>query len=207
MKHILFIGDSITESGKQGDLDNIGNGYVRIIHDYLKTVHLTEQIKITNKGISGNRISDLAARWREDVLELNPDILSISIGINDVWRQIDNPQMKQIHPAEFEMIYNDLLTQVRSKTDASIVLMEPTIIEEDVHSQGNKKLVEYVEIVNGLAEKFEAIVVPSHLAFLGYLNADRNYNVTIDGVHMNSAGNMLMAATWLEAAKGLLDKQ
>jgi lysophospholipase L1-like esterase len=190
---IVMIGDSITESGKFDDPEQLGIGYVRLIHDYLKTAFPTKDREVINKGISGNRIDDLAARWQTDVLDMKPDLLSISIGVNDAWRQLNNPTIKQILPDEFERIYDNLLQQVSGK----IVLMEPTVIVEDPTSAGNLKLKPYVAIVNQMAKKYNTLVVPTHQVFLQYLEAGNGYNLTTDGVHMNSTGNMLMATAWL----------
>lgn len=202
---MVFIGDSITESGKLTDSERLGTGYVRLIHDYLITTYPTSHFEILNKGISGNRIDDLEARWQTDLIDVKPNIVSISIGINDVWRQLKQPHMKQIFPDEFKRIYDDLLQQLSRKTNAKIVLMEPTIIDESVTSVGNEKLQSYVQIIHGLAEKYAALIVPTHQAFLKYLEANRNDAVTTDGVHMNSVGNMLMATTWLKAAQQIND--
>lgn len=198
---MVFIGDSITEAGKFTDSERLGTGYVRVIHDYLLTTYPTNVFEILNKGISGDRIDDLEARWQADVIDMKPDMVSISIGINDVWRQLKQAEMKQIFPDEFERIYDDLLQQVRNKTNAKIVLMEPTIIDENVLSIGNEKLQAYVQIIHTLAQKHDALIVPTHQAFMKYLEANRNELLTIDGVHMNSAGNMLMATTWLAATR------
>lgn len=202
-KSIVFIGDSITEAGKFEDPEQIGTGYVRVIHDYLRTTYPIGKMKIMNKGIGGDRITDLALRWQADVIDLQPEIVSISVGINDVWRQLDNPGMEQVYPDDFEKIYDDLLKQVRKDTNAQIILMEPTIIEENLNSVGNENLKPYVEIVNTLAEKYDAVLVQTHRSFTKYVEANNGYQVTTDGVHMNSAGNMLMATCWLEATKGI----
>ncbi len=196
---MIFIGDSITEWGREGDPEDIGTGYVRLIHDYLVTSYPEKEFTILNRGIGGNRITDLANRWQHDVLDENPSYVSISIGINDVWRQVDHPDMEQVYPEQFEEVYTDLLTQVKDKTKAVIILMEPTIIEEDIESEGNQKLLAYSSIVKKLADKYEAIHVPTHEAFIRYLQASTGYQLTIDGVHTNSAGNMLMAKTWIQA--------
>jgi len=201
---IVFIGDSITESGKFEDPEALGTGYVRLLYDYFITTYPASDFEVINKGISGNRIDDIKARRQRDVIDLNPDIVSVSIGINDVWNQLKNPAMQQIHPEEFESIYDDLLRRVSGNTSADIVLMEPTIIEENLESIGNQKLKPYVEIVNAMAEKYDAHLVPTHLAFLGYLEANNGYALTTDGVHMNSTGNMLMAKAWYETAKDIL---
>ncbi|UOQ48447.1 SGNH/GDSL hydrolase family protein [Gracilibacillus caseinilyticus] len=198
---IVFIGDSITEWGKHDDQEGIGTGYVRIIHDYLKVLHPEKDYEIFNKGIGGNRIIDLEERWQEDVINLKPDTVSISIGINDVWRQLDHPELEQVDEEKFEAIYRHLLKQVQEIGVSTIVFMEPTIIEEKVDSVGNQKLKAYAEIVRVLATEFEAVLVPTHQRFIQYLVQSSGYNVTVDGVHMNSAGNLLMAHEWLRAVK------
>ena len=195
----LFIGDSITEWGRGGDPEDIGTGYVRLIHDYLVTAYPDRKPIVLNRGVGGHRIPDLATRWQSDVLDENPAYVSISIGINDVWRQLDHLEDDQVFPDQFEQIYINLLNQVKEKTSAVIILMEPTVIEEDVQSEGNQKLIPYAEIVERLAKEFGAIYVPTHHAFINYLKAETDYMLTIDGVHTNSTGNMLMAQTWIKA--------
>jgi lysophospholipase L1-like esterase len=203
-KKLLFIGDSITDCGRLEDQEGLGNGYVRLVRDYLVTTYPTIPFEFVNVGISGNRITDLAARWQEDVLDHQPDFLSISIGINDVWRQLDRPELEQVTPEIFKSIYIELLTKVKDQTNAQILLMEPTIIGEDPASIGNKMLIEYVEIVNGVAKQFEAAVIPTHKSFIKYLESGAKLQLTTDSVHMNSMGNMLMATTWIRVAEDLL---
>ncbi|PAD21743.1 SGNH/GDSL hydrolase family protein [Terribacillus saccharophilus] len=187
----VFIGDSITECGRFEDPQDIGEGYVKKIQEELAQ---RENIEIVNKGVGGNRVIDLAARWEQDVLSLNSDLVSISIGINDVWRQLDQPQMEQVYPDEFKEVLDKLLAETKH-TGADIFLMEPTIIEENNDSKGNQMLVPYVDIVRELAAKYDATLVPTHTAFLQTTQT----NLTTDGVHMTDSGNKLMADTWMEA--------
>lgn len=201
-QRIVFIGDSITHWEKNEN-DPIGTGYVRLLHDYLQVTYPERELEIFNEGISGNRVTDLAARWEKDVISLRPDFVSISIGINDVWRQLDSPDMEQVYPEQFEEVYESLLANLKEKTNAAIILMEPTVIDEDVQSEGNVKLAPYVEIVHKLAERHGALLVATHEAFISYLKTGKGQTLTLDGVHMNSMGNMLMAKTWLEAAERL----
>ena len=189
----LFIGDSITDSGRKQDPEGLGHGYVRMIKNAMVT---HGSVQIINKGVSGDRITDLEKRWNRDVITIQPDVVSISIGINDVWRQLDHPEMAQVTPNDFKKIYEELLEQVNS-LGATCILMEPRIIEERTDSIGNQKLLNYVEIVRQLAEKYDAIVVPMHKAFLEEVKAGEK-TLTTDGVHMTEAGNQLMAKTWLE---------
>ncbi len=189
----LFIGDSITDSGRKKDSEDLGYGYVRMIRDQIAD---RSNLQIVNKGVSGNRIPDLKKRWKEDVMDLHPDVLSISIGINDVWRQLDNPDMTQVYPEQFVGIYEMLLNEA-NQINAEIVLMEPTIIGEEIRSEGNQKLLPYVEIVRKLAKKYHAMLVPTHAVFLDHLESYEEI-LTTDGVHMTDAGNRLLATTWLE---------
>ena len=192
MSKWLFIGDSITDSGRNQDPEGLGSGYVRMIKNELERT-----VQVVNKGVSGNRITDLEKRWQRDVIEANPSVLSISIGINDVWRQLDHPEMKQVYPHDFKERFEGLLNQTSKLINTKLVLMEPTIINEDVHSKGNQMLVPYVEIVRRLAINYNAILVPTHTVFLERVKQN-DVNLTTDGVHMTEAGNKLMANTWLE---------
>jgi len=199
---LLFIGDSITEWGRFEDPEELGFGYVRYIRDYLAINNPEELPIIINRGIGGNRIPDLEKRWEEDVIAINPNVVSISIGINDVWRQLDNPQKEQVYPPEFKTIYIHLLEQVKKKTNARIVIMEPTIIQESIDAKGNILLKEYVQVIHEIAKLYNALVVPTHQVFIHYLNKENHQVLTTDGVHMNTAGNMLMAQTWLQTYFG-----
>ncbi|WP_312096288.1 SGNH/GDSL hydrolase family protein [Niallia sp.] len=200
-QRIVFIGDSITQAGRFEDSEQIGYGYVRYIKDYFAINQPEELPFIVNKGINGNRIPDLEKRWEVDVLSLQPDLVSISIGINDVWRQLDRLELEQVTPAIFKGIYDRLLAQVKMHTEASIFLMEPTIIEESIEAKGNILLKDYVAVIHELAEKYGATIVPTHQVFTEYLQKENHQVLTTDGVHMNTAGNMLMAQTWLKTYK------
>lgn len=196
---LVFIGDSITDAGRKSDPEKLGHGYVRVIRDYYVSEGLGSQIKVCNRGISGNRVTDLAKRWEEDVINEKPDFLSVSIGINDVWRQLDQPDMKQVMPDDFKKIYEHLLDEAVAKTGARLILMEPTVIEEDLQSEGNRKLMPYVKTVNELALKYNAMLVPAHQEFVDVLNKKGGVPLTTDGVHMTSAGNLLMAKSWIQS--------
>ena len=195
---MLFIGDSITEWGRFEDQENMGQNYVRMIRDHLAIQGLDTFPEIINRGIGGNRITDLVERWQEDVIDHDPDLVSISIGVNDVWRQVDGSEIDQVFPDQYEELYIDLIERTQAELDADIILMQPTIIEEEIDSLGNQKLKVYVNVVNRLAKKYDLVVVPTHQVFLDYINRGGPLPLTIDGVHMTSTGNALMAKTWLE---------
>ena len=194
---VIFIGDSITASGKNSDPERLGNGYVRMIKE-----EIANNVRVINKGVNGHRVTDLAFRWKRDVIDLEPDLLSISIGINDVWRQLDSPALDQVDVQQFEEVYRDLLSQLKSSV--KVVLMEPTIIDEDLQSRGNQLLVPYVEVVRKLAKEFKAVLVPTHTVFISHLQKYPEIALTTDGVHMRRKGNELMAKSWLQEAKAFI---
>lgn len=201
---IIFIGDSITDDGRFQDLAGIGFGYLRLIHDYLSARYPELRLNIINKGISGNRVTDLAKRWEKDVIAEKPDWIAVSIGINDVWRQLDHDQsaLEQVYPEEFEQVYRELLIKVQERTEARLIVMEPTIIEEDIYSEGNQKLKEYVKITQKLSKEFQAVHIPLHETFIHYIKENLGVTLTTDGVHMNPLGRMLMAVTFMEQIHG-----
>jgi acyl-CoA thioesterase I len=196
---ILIIGDSITDAWRRADPEQVGQGYFRMIRDYYLASYPELHLQFINKGVDGNRVTDLLERWHEDVLRLQPNLVSVMIGINDVWRQLDCPEMEQVYPDTFRDTYRKLLTSLKEQTNAEIVLMEPTVIEEKLDSTGNELLKEYVSIVNEVAGEFDAILVPTNKSFRQYLENDNVPRLTTDDVHLNSIGNTLLAKTWIKA--------
>lgn len=200
---IVMIGDSITDCGRREDPEGLGNGYVRMIHDYAGLHYPELEWTWFNRGVGGNRVTDLQERWEQDVLALQPNWVSISIGINDVWRQLNPERLHEaVYLDTYEAVYRDLLERTTKETNASLILMETTVIEEDLQSKGNALLQPYNEAIHQLAEAFSATIVPMNRAFHDYLKHSNRLTLTTDGVHMTSAGNTLMAMTWIKTLMG-----
>ena len=105
---ILFIGDSISDYERarpvgEGLFDAWGKSYVANVGALLGCMYPEEHLRVVNMGISGNQVRDLEARWQTDVFDQNPDWVCVLIGINDVWRQFDSPELKEQHvsPEEY----------------------------------------------------------------------------------------------------------
>ena len=119
MDRIVFAGDSVTDMGSQnpvgeGLFDSIGHSYVRVIENLLAALYPEVHLRVTNSGISGDNSQMLLARWERDVRALDPQWVSICIGINDVWRQFDSPAIKEqtISPEEYrENVRKMILTE------------------------------------------------------------------------------------------------
>lgn len=120
MDRIIFAGDSVTDMGSaqpvgEGLFDNMGHGYPRVIESLVTATYPELSIRFTNSGISGNTSKDLLARYERDVLSLNPQWVSICIGINDVWRQFDSPALtdQAVDPVEYEENLRTMIEQAK----------------------------------------------------------------------------------------------
>ncbi len=200
----VFIGDSITDCGRRQCPESMGSGYVRIIRDYLLAREPAAAPTVINAGISGNKITDLQGRWDADVLAHQPDLLSIKIGINDVWHGIPD-RSKGIGPDEFRAGYVSILERLKAACPkTALVLCEPSVIWPPAPQEGNALLQPYLAVVRDLAKEFRAsALVPLHGVFESAKSARTEVNWAPDGVHPGSAGHMLIARSWL-AALGLL---
>ncbi len=197
----LFIGDSITDCGRGGEPEGLGGGYVRAIRDYLRAKDPAHAPEVINRGISGNKITNLRDRWQKDVLDLNPSVLSIMIGINDVWHGL-NPGGSGVDIEAYRQVYRDLLAAVKEKHPGCVtVLCEPTIIFPPAHAKGNAPLKPFVTAVRELAVEQRALLVPLHEVFLDAAKARPDIDWASDGVHPTSSGHMLIARQWLAATE------
>jgi lysophospholipase L1-like esterase len=201
---LLFIGDSITDCGRRQCPEEVGSGYVRLVRDHLLAKDPSTAPVVLNRGVSGNKIPDLQRRWTRDVLDLRPDILSIYIGINDVWHGLV-PGREGTSTDAFIGGFRDLLAQTRAALPGcGIVLCEPSVLWLPTMPEANGKLAPYIDTVRTLAREFAIEhVVPLHDVF----NRAREQRPTIawtsDGVHPTSIGHMLIARAWL-GSTGLL---
>jgi lysophospholipase L1-like esterase len=200
----LFIGDSITDCGRRECPEGIGSGYPRLVRDYLLAKDPAAAPRVINTGISGNKVSDLAARWKTDVLDHAPDVVSIFIGINDVWHGLGGGT-GGVPIEQYVEQYHVILRQLQAVVPkAKIVLCQPSVIEPPAPAEGNARLQPYVRAVGELKREFgAAALVPLHTAFVAAKKARPDIAWAPDGVHPSSAGHMLIARTWL-AETGLL---
>ncbi|MGZ0657286.1 SGNH/GDSL hydrolase family protein [Coraliomargarita sp. W4R72] len=201
---LLFIGDSITDCGRgrplgQGRGSGLGAGYVSFVDSLLGATIPEVSVRVLNAGISGNRVTDLDMRWQTDVLDLEPNWLSVMIGINDVWRQFDSePGAEQVEPEQYELIYRRLLTKTRPQLDG-LVLMTPYFLETNLDDPMRTKMDVYRAITLKLAAEFDAISVDTQVAFDRYLAYQPTQSLCSDRVHPNGVGHMIIARAFLSA--------
>jgi len=202
---LLFIGDSITDCGRLEDAtESVGTGYVRLVRDWLRAADPANAPTVVNMGISGNKVTDLRKRWQRDVIDQAPDVVSVMIGINDVWHGLV-PDRQGVDVETFLRTYRQILMELRARCSACrLVLCEPTVISPPAPAEGNEALQPYVRAVNDLAADFVAdFVVKTHETFRNAEQLRPDIAWTTDGVHPTSSGHALIARTWL-AAVGLL---
>jgi lysophospholipase L1-like esterase len=191
---LLFIGDSVTDSGRRDDApDYLGDGYVRLIAERLP------ERRVVNVGINGNRVVDLRDRWQVDVVDLNPDILSVYIGINDTWRRYDSNDPTSA--AAFEADYRNILEQTMEHLAPKLVLVEPFVAPvTEEQDTWHEDLDEKRAVVARLAVEFGAAFVPLQSLLAAAAQEHGAPAIAQDGVHPTPLGHKLIADAWLEAA-------
>ena len=195
---IEFIGDSITDCQRQTvEYAPLGDGYVREVHRLLQAGYPELQLTILNKGVSGDRVTDLKARWKTDVLDINPDWLFIYIGINDVWRFFDGNREEAIALPEFENTYRQLINGARAGTQAIVRLVSPFLAEKDPSDPFRSRLTQYQDVINALGEEFNLSVIHLQPAFDWAMLSKPSSFWTADRVHPTPEGDMLIALTIL----------
>ena len=201
---IVFAGDSVTDMGSnnpvgEGLFDNLGKGYVRVIESLLVACYPEYSFRVTNSGISGNTSRDLLARFDRDVVALNPDWVSICIGINDVWRQFDVPAFTDwaVTPEEYESNVEKMILSVKDKVKG-IFLLSPYYIEPNRADAMRARMDEYVAICEALAAKHDCIFVNFQKMYEDFCKIKHSALIAWDRVHPNQMGSTLMAREFLK---------
>jgi lysophospholipase L1-like esterase len=202
---LLFIGDSITDAGRnkpvgEGRTDAWGRGYVNVAGGLIGARYPERRIRIVNMGVSGNTARDLAERWDRDVLELEPDWLCLMIGINDVWRQFDNPLRPELHVdrEEYRRTLDELLERTRPGLDG-LVLMTPYFIEPNTGDPMRAMMDRYGAACRELATAHDAIFVDVQAAFDRVLQHRHPMSLAWDRVHPTIEGHSVIARAFLQA--------
>ncbi|NMO97585.1 SGNH/GDSL hydrolase family protein [Paenibacillus lemnae] len=200
---ILFQGDSITDGsrGRNDDPNHIlGHGYPYIIAARLGRDLAATTPEFINRGISGNRVSDLYARWNEDAISLQPDVLSILAGVNDAAKIAEG--LPAGATDRFERVYRHLLEETREVLPGTgLILCEPFVVQAGAQDRNWEgliaKVTEYQHIVKQLAHEFDAVWVPLQAALDEACQvAEASYWVW-DGIHPTTAGHQILADQWL----------
>jgi lysophospholipase L1-like esterase len=189
---ILFLGDSITEQGVQP------HGYVTLLRERLTARYPDLALEIIGAGISGNKVTDLDKRLSTDVIAKKPTIVVIYIGINDVWHWA-LPNHSGTTKEEYERLLRNIIARIRY-AGSEVVLCTPSVIGEKADSTNSQDamLDQYSAISRKIAFDQGLRLCDLRKAFFAYLalhNKENNEKsiLTVDGVHLNDAGNKLVA--------------
>ncbi len=207
---ILFQGDSITDCGRDWNNDGqLGRGYAHLVEAELGFKEPGEHTFI-NKGISGNRVVDLYARIKRDIINYKPDVMSILIGVNDVWHEIgDSPN--GVDADKFFKIYSMLIDEVKEALpNIKIMILEPFVLEacsttenwEFFKTETKKR----AEMARKIAEKYNLPFVELQNGFDELSGKAENSYWLADGVHPTPAGHEFIKTQWLKAYYDMMGK-
>jgi lysophospholipase L1-like esterase len=201
---LVMTGDSITDCGRarpvgEGGGEGLGRGYVTIVGAVLGAFHPERLIRVVNTGTSGDQVRHLRKRWKAEVLNLHPDWLSVMIGINDVWRGFDQPQMKELHVplAEYEESLDELVAEA-AKVVRGLVLMTPYFLEPNRADPMRIAMDERCDAVKRVAMARKAIFVDTQAAFDRLLAHRHPMSIAWDRIHPEAVGHMVIARAFLE---------
>lgn len=198
---ILFIGDSVTDCGRSRSNDSeLGSGYAALIAAWYSAQHPETCARFINRGISGNRVRDLRARWQTDCLDQRPNLVSILIGINDTWRRYDSNDPTSTEA--FERDYRTILDSTAA-TGARLVLCEPFVLPfPEERRAWRVDLDPRIHVVRRLAVEYHTVLIPLDGLFAqASVRRDPAFWLS-DGVHPTSAGHALIAQAWLKTVTG-----
>ncbi len=205
LDRIIFAGDSVTDMGSQQPVgeglgDNLGQGYPRMVENFLAAWYPELRIRVTNAGISGNTSSDLLERFDRDVVSLHPDWVSICIGINDVWRQFDCPAMPDTHvlPEQYRSNLEQMLRRLEGRVKG-VILCTPYYMEPNAVDPMRARMDEYSAICRTLAAEHGCILVDFQEMYNRFFCFRHSSSIAWDRVHPNEMGAALMAREILRA--------
>ncbi len=204
---ILFQGDSITDAGRARDNDiNVGTGYPLLVK---ASLGLSEPAKhdFLNRGISGNRIVDLYARIKCDIINLKPDVMSILIGVNDVWHELSESP-NGVDADKFYKIYDMLIEEVKAALpDIKIMIMEPFVLKaaatEENWEYFKKEVALRGEMAKKIAQKHNLPFIPLQEGLDNLTKLATDSYWLADGVHPTAMGHEFIKNEWLKAFKAL----
>ena len=203
----LFQGDSITDGNRTRDTDwnhVMGHGYAYLIASRLWYDHTDKGFHFFNRGVSGNKVTDLASRWQKDTLDIKPDVLSILIGVNDANSVIDNRNPETVDV--YEETLRTLLKQTKEQlTQVTIVLCEPFILPvgkvKDNHDVWVAEIQKQQQIIQKIANEFSTIYVSLQNEFNDACKKAPPEYWIWDGIHPMPAGHELIARKWINTVK------
>ena len=207
-KLILFQGDSITDCGRnREDITSSGEGYAHMVKGQLGFEHPGEY-EFINKGIGGNRIVDVYARIKSDIINLKPDYMSLLIGVNDVWHELGGVR-NGVAAEKFEKIYEMLIKEIKEVLpDIKIMILEPFVLEASATTSTEaeperwnyfrKEVLLRADVAKHIAEKYDLSFVALQDKFDNACKKEQASYWLRDGVHPTPMGHWIIKNEWMK---------
>ena len=202
---IVFQGDSITDAGRdRRNYHNMGNGYPKYASALIAEACPDANIEFFNFGISGNRTCQLFDRLYKDGIELQPDIISILIGVNDIWHR-GGAERIETTDEQIACNYRAILNRLKAQTNAKIVMISPYLLDCDNKEWIREGLKTVLPIIRGLAEEYADVYIPLDELFEEALKTQPEpHYYSADGVHPNANGAEFIGKKYYEAVLPLV---
>ncbi len=199
----IFQGDSITDAGRRAAAAPFGTGYAKLTIDLVTAKYPERKINWINKGIGGNRVTQLAERWTDDTIRHDPDWVSILIGINDLHSMLR--QGEPIVPVDlFREKYDEIISRTISETGAQVLIIDPFYISIDSAGQSWRTIVlealpAYIKVAREMAQKHGCRHIPMHDIYQEHLALREADVFCAEPVHPGPTGHMCIANAILDA--------
>ena len=202
---ILFQGDSITDAGRdKRNYHDMGKGYPLYASELIAKEFPDADIEFINFGISGNRTCQLFDRLYNDGIEFQPDIISVLIGINDIWHRYGSAKIETTD-TQIETNYRAILERLKLQTNAKIVMLQPYLLDCDKIDHMRPDLERVLPIVRRLADEFADVYIPLHELFSEAIKTQPEpLYYSGDGVHPNSNGAEFIGKHYAKAVAPLV---
>ena len=184
------------------DYHNLGPGYPKYAADGLKNKFPDVDFEFINLGISGNQTKDLIPRLQKDFIDIQPDIVSILIGINDVWHYSEG--RKWLPDEVFEERYRTILKSIKEQTNAKIMIMEPFLIPIEDKQFFRENLAPKIEIIRKLAREYADIYLPTDGLLQSAFIGEDPLSYANDGVHPTEKGARYIGKLYVEYISKLI---
>lgn len=188
-QRIVFLGDSITQAG---------DGYVSAIQSIIGALVPDMKLEYVNSGVGGHKVTDMLDRIGETVIAHDPDWITVSVGVNDVWHGHNGVPIDEFRPK-----YDEMIDRLSKQSVAKLALFTTTVIGEELDSEANNRLIEYNEHIRAVAAKRKCLLVDMNQAFHEAIalwhKIGTDLRFTTDGVHTSPIGAYLMAHTLAKA--------
>ena len=198
MTNCLFLGDSITDAGHLFDPANLGEGYVSVLAE----MTAADQCILCNRGHDGFTVEQVLRMLKRDGIEKHWDIISLLAGVNDIPVEVYTSHHRI--PDEFSQYYTEILEFLSLRTNARMILIEPFLFSIPQEYQNWQPYLQMESsIIRNLALRFDAALLPANEILNHAASIHGVRQITVDGIHLTSLGNRILAETWMELYQDL----